>query len=335
MRMKIILIFGVLNIISNAYGTPEPETTVKLSIGSHREIRHDSPHTPSTRDSNRTVVVVNPGDSAKLDCPIPSELFGTKVSWIRRRDFQLLSVGEAMYANDNRFFVSHSRHSHYQGSRHSQVWFLHLRNVTDSDEGEYECQTSNHPHVSTISYLKVQSAFSLILGPPERVVAAGSELQLVCSFKNSSKPLSYLFWYQENKMINYDISRGIVVSTGTDVSTLTIHSSKAIHAGNYTCEPSNAAPSSVIVHVVEENTDLSSFHPGTDEGFSSPDLPKNGPNSPSGSSEQRPSDTEKTRVRQLGVKSASSTSPKSISEGVFPSLIYLGIISTVFMDKCY
>ena len=44
-----------------------------------------------------------------------------KVSWIRKTDLSLLAVGDSVYTADKRFFISHNRHSHYQGQRHSQV----------------------------------------------------------------------------------------------------------------------------------------------------------------------------------------------------------------------
>ncbi|XP_037780736.1 uncharacterized protein LOC119577119 [Penaeus monodon] len=70
---------------------------------------------------NNSVTAVQPGEAAKLACHVPAEMYGSRVSWIRRKDLQLLSVGESMYTNDHRLFVSHSRHSHSKDSRHSQV----------------------------------------------------------------------------------------------------------------------------------------------------------------------------------------------------------------------
>jgi hypothetical protein len=33
-----------------------------------------------------------------------------QVSWIRRKDFHLLTVGLVTYSSDDRFFVEHTRH---------------------------------------------------------------------------------------------------------------------------------------------------------------------------------------------------------------------------------
>ncbi|XP_064101769.1 uncharacterized protein LOC135212256 [Macrobrachium nipponense] len=156
-------------------------------------------------------------------------------------------------------------------------------NVTKRDEGEYECQMSTHPHVSIFTYLKVQNAYSRVEGPEERVVASGSDLRLVCIIEGASSKPSYVFWYHYERMVNYDAARGITVTQTSPMrSTLAISEVTADHAGNYTCQPSNAVPASVNVHVVAETTE------------------------PSATGRVGKKVAEKTPVRQLGVKSASS-----------------------------
>ncbi|CAL4148419.1 unnamed protein product, partial [Meganyctiphanes norvegica] len=172
-----------------------------------------------------------------------------------KKDTQLLAMGDDLFTNDQRFFVSHSRHNHASGARHSQVWFLHLLNVTTEDEGQYECQTSNHPHQSLYTYLKVANTYAEISGPPVRAVASGSSLMLTCSVKDMVEPPSFVFWYQGDTMVNYDDRRGVHVTKGRDYSVLRVDEVTDGHAGNYTCTPSNAAPASVQVHVVVESTE--------------------------------------------------------------------------------
>ena len=65
-------------------------------------------------------------------------------------------------------------------------------------------------------FLVPADAFSEIMGPVERVVAAGSSLRLVCSLRNASSPPSFVFWYQGRRMINYDTDRNVQVSKGKD-----------------------------------------------------------------------------------------------------------------------
>lgn len=71
----------------------------------------------------------------------------SQVSWIRRRDFQLLTVGLSTYSSDDRFLVEHARHMGH--------WSLRIKSVRDEDKVLYECQLSIHPTQSIFVELKV------------------------------------------------------------------------------------------------------------------------------------------------------------------------------------
>ncbi|KAJ8951205.1 hypothetical protein NQ318_010232 [Aromia moschata] len=75
-------------------------------------------------------------------------------------------------------------------------------------------------------------------------------------------PPSYLFWYHNNRMINYDGDRGINVTTdlSENTSTLTITSAATRHSGNYSCVPSNAQPASTYVHILNVPKKIFRFH---------------------------------------------------------------------------
>lgn len=87
-----------------------------------------------------------------------------------------------------------------------------------------------------------------ILGAPDLHLRAGSSLRLVCSLKHSTEPPSYVFWYHEQRMINYDI--GVKVLPDRSSSVLLLQETDKRHNGNYTCKPSNAVPASINVHVL-------------------------------------------------------------------------------------
>lgn len=53
-----------------------------------------------------------------------------QVTWVRRRDRQLLTVGTATHSVDTRFMIRVS----------SADWALVIRHVTLDDAGLYECQ---------------------------------------------------------------------------------------------------------------------------------------------------------------------------------------------------
>lgn len=50
-----------------------------------------------------------------------------QVSWTRRKDFLLLTVGLSTYSSDDRFLVEHTRHL---GN-----WALRIKNARKEDEG--------------------------------------------------------------------------------------------------------------------------------------------------------------------------------------------------------
>lgn len=73
------------------------------------------------------------------------------MSWIRRTDYQLLTVGLSTYSSDERFLVEHTRHMGH--------WALRIKNVRQDDEGWYECQLSVHPVHSIFVQLGVVGEF--------------------------------------------------------------------------------------------------------------------------------------------------------------------------------
>ena len=62
-----------------------------------------------------------------------------------------------------------------------------------------------------------------------------------------------MFWYHNDRMVNYDSGRGITVftSNGPDKtqSRFNIKEATPADSGNYTCKPSNAMPASIQVFV--------------------------------------------------------------------------------------
>ena len=82
----------------------------------------------------------------------------------------------------------------------------------------------------------------------------------------------YVFWYHNDRMVNYDVERGISVFTssggggedkisgspaagdptgtgGKTKSQFVISEATPTDSGNYTCKPSNAVPASIQVFV--------------------------------------------------------------------------------------
>jgi hypothetical protein len=100
----------------------------------------------------------------------------------------------------------------------------------------------------------VTEAAAEILGAPDLHIKSGSTLKLVCTLRQSTEPPVYLFWYHEDRMINYDKERGVKVHNDRSSSVLVVAEAQKSDSGNYTCVPSNARPASINVHVLNGKT---------------------------------------------------------------------------------
>ena len=91
-----------------------------------------------------------------------------------------------------------------------------------------------------------------ISGPSEKFLKLGSSLKLTCTLVQSTEPPIYVFWYHNNRMINYDNDRGVNVTTDLlgKTSVLYIASASPEHTGNYSCVPNKAQPASTFVHIL-------------------------------------------------------------------------------------
>ena len=147
-----------------------------------------------------------------------------------------MSVGETVYTTDDRVGVTRKKDS--------TDWQLQFKFVKERDEGTYECQVgSSYTYNLTIlqsynpiilqSYnhyynqvtmsngqiksrsvnLEVVTPEAIILATDEYRIEQGSLISLVCILENSLLPPEYVFWYQNERMINYDNNRGVTVTT--------------------------------------------------------------------------------------------------------------------------
>ncbi|XP_046809989.1 zwei Ig domain protein zig-8-like [Lucilia cuprina] len=194
---------------------------------------------------NSTVVATQIGATAHIPCVV-HHIGECVVSWIRKKDYHLLTVGLTTYSSDERFSATHLKHS--------EDWTLQIKFVQQRDAGIYECQVSTHPPTSIFLHLLVVEARAEISGPHIRYLTPGSTLRLQCHVVQNTEISEYIFWYHDNRMINYDADRGINVSTDPDFqsSELTISRTRREHSGNYTCVASNTQPASVLVHIFKE-----------------------------------------------------------------------------------
>ncbi|KAG5677324.1 hypothetical protein PVAND_007092 [Polypedilum vanderplanki] len=95
---------------------------------------------------NHTEVIAQIGTTAHLPCTIHNIGEGV-VSWIRKNDYHLLTVGLTTYSSDERFSATHLKNS--------EDWTLQIKYVQKRDAGQYECQVTKYPPMSIFLTLNV------------------------------------------------------------------------------------------------------------------------------------------------------------------------------------
>ncbi|XP_064080679.1 uncharacterized protein LOC135197548 [Macrobrachium nipponense] len=90
--------------IENGLWTPDPQ----LLLGPYEEEAPRSLTKARFITANNTVTTVQVGAPAALRCQISNVASHETVSWIRRRDHHLITLGYQTYTNDDRFYVSNS-----------------------------------------------------------------------------------------------------------------------------------------------------------------------------------------------------------------------------------
>ncbi|XP_052127035.1 lachesin-like [Frankliniella occidentalis] len=208
-----------------------------------------------TSVSNNVTALV--GKTAYLKCRVKN-LANRTVSWVRHHDIHLLTVGRYTYTSDQRFVASHSPQT--------EDWTLQVRYPQLRDSGIYECQVSTTPPIGHSMYLSVVEPNTTIVGGPDMFINKGSTMNLTCIVHHSPEPPPAIYWTHNEEEINYDSPRGgvSVITEKGDVTTsyLLIQRAKEPDSGKYTCNPSNANPETVVVHVLNGEHPAAMQHGG-------------------------------------------------------------------------
>ncbi|XP_068984558.1 uncharacterized protein [Bombus flavifrons] len=215
-------------------------SVVEHHPSSYWEQPFSQPYFDNTTKRDTTTTV---GQTAFLHCRVRN-LGDRAVSWIRKRDLHILTVGILTYTNDQRF-----QSLHRDGS---DEWTLRISSPQVRDSGTYECQVSTESKISQAFNLSVVVSKAKINGNSELYIKSGSDINLTCIVLQTPEPPSFIYWYKGDHVVNYSQRGGINVVTEKQTRTSRLLISKALPAdsGNYTCAPSAAESASVLVHVL-------------------------------------------------------------------------------------
>ncbi|XP_064109549.1 fibroblast growth factor receptor-like isoform X1 [Macrobrachium nipponense] len=187
--------------------------------------------------------VVSRGATVTLNCTV-LEAGDVSVSWSRNKE--VLTNGRYRYTSDDRISPMHEAGSCDYG--------LRFVRVQPEDSAVYKCHVGTEPEQVAAVNLVVIDAYSVIFGASEVSVAAGGTLYLLCMVLQVSDIPEYILWYRDNTVIDYT-KESISVKTEEDTrsSELQVRNINFTDSGNYTCQPSNAIPANVIVHVFKDS----------------------------------------------------------------------------------
>lgn len=189
------------------------------------------------------------GETAFLRCaqPISSRNDDAEISWLRRRDWHLLTSGLTVFTADKRVQIFHDEHT--------GDWVLRIRLINHTDVGLYECQISTGSgKLSQLISLSVIQPVAFIEGDQIVHVQKGSSVSLTCVIKQATNPPSFVDWYHNSNRLNlYTLRKDIRVNlsrqSGNTVSVLDISDARETDGGVYTCRTENTRPDSVNVFV--------------------------------------------------------------------------------------
>lgn len=230
------------------HGTSGKSSDTYNSQNTLEETARSGPYFDKSASKNVTALL---GKTTYLNCRVKNlgnKTMTLQVSWVRHRDVHLLTIGRYTYTNDQRFRAIHNAHS--------DDWTLQIKYPQHRDSGIYECQISTTPHMSHLVHLNVIEPKTEILGAPDLFINRGSTINLTCVVLQSPEPPAYIFWNHNDAIISYDSTRGgvsVVTEKGdSTTSFLLVQEAKPSDSGRYTCNPSNAQPKSITVHVLNE-----------------------------------------------------------------------------------
>ncbi|KAJ8718481.1 hypothetical protein PYW08_002718 [Mythimna loreyi] len=162
------------HLLQNKVEEPRPYVPFQSYAHDHHHEHHWGPY---FEEEKYTQVTAHVGAEALLNCRVVM-LKDKTVMWLRNttESAQLLTVGPALYAGDNRIAVKF---------QYPNNWRLSMNPVKLADAGHYMCQISTHPPRTIFTNLTVLPPVISINGDDthdvkDRFYKAGSAIKLSC-----------------------------------------------------------------------------------------------------------------------------------------------------------
>lgn len=144
----------------------------------------------------------------------------------------------------------------------SEYWVNHIINIPNIGCLSAASRSTEHPFLgssfllhSVAEQFLISHLISVLYPHLKRPFTRVSVCNFLSFALQSPTPPQYVFWYHNDRMINYDTSRnGISVETLPGAQTqsrLIIRDTNDSDTGNYTCSASNTEPASIYVFVEE------------------------------------------------------------------------------------
>ncbi|XP_054746493.1 hemicentin-2 [Anastrepha obliqua] len=208
---------------------------------------------PQFENTTEREVIAAVGTTARLHCRVRN-LGDRAVSWIRKRDLHILTIGIMTYTNDQRFLARHIDNS--------DEWVLKVVSVQPRDAGIYECQVSTEPKISQAYKLMVVTSKAQILSNRELFIQSGSDINLTCIAPQAPGPYTHMMWYKDSELINDSTRGGIRVVSEQQMKMSNLVISRVLHrdSGNYTCSADNSNSDSVFVHIIKSEQHAAMQH---------------------------------------------------------------------------
>lgn len=172
-----------------------------LNIHFHHDHAHYR-YEPIFGGNNYTMVTTT-GHSVMLRCRY-KHLNDKQISWIRMKDWHILTSNSFLYISDKRFKLVRNRQRY--------EWALEIANVTMSDNGTYQCQVAvGENMLSTFIHLYVKQPEVRIIGAREYTVLPGEPINITCFITQAVHPVQ-ISWFSNNRTL-YSSPPSLIITT--------------------------------------------------------------------------------------------------------------------------